>query len=82
MKIEVDFTMQFKETIFLNEEQLLDISENYDYDFKRWIKDTLDLLENAECVDTKIDSISFDKKEFDKQREELLNSDIEKIKIG
>lgn len=34
MKIEVNFTTQFKETIFLSEEQLSDISEKYDYDFK------------------------------------------------
>lgn len=74
MKIEVDFTMQYSENISLNEEQILEIVEEYNYNIRLWLKDNMNLLEYAECIDTKIDSIYFDRKEFMKQSEKVLEN--------
>ena len=75
MKIEIEVVRTYKETINLSDENILEISDGYKGNLKKWVEENYDDLMNLySCDDEEVDSIYYNKLEL----EELLKNSIHK----
>jgi len=75
MKIEIEVVRTYKETIYLSDENILEVVDNYKGDLKKWVEENYDdLMDLYDCDDEEVDSIYYNKLEL----EELLKNSIHK----